>query len=192
MVTRQQEAPERMLRLVIGPGGEAVVDLAARLPGRGMWLAARREVVEAPKLAQSMARAMRREVKLPEDFAKLVCEGLARRVQDGISLARRAGEAVSGFQKCRDMITGGRAGLLLCAEGASQDELARLLSGHRDLPVMRVPERFLAVAFGRGRAVYAVVAPGALARRLKTECERFWGVAEGALPDPAVRPARVS
>lgn len=184
LLSRRHDHPENMLRFVVAPGGDIVPDLAARLPGRGMWLCADREVLGNPQLSRVFARGARRQVKLPEHLPNLVTEGLAKRLQDGISLGRRAGEAVCGFQKCRERIASGQVGVVICAADASRDELSRLMSGHRDVPVIQLESRVLASVFGRDHAVYAVMAPGALARRLITEYKRLTGVIEGSLPGP--------
>ncbi|MBA5726493.1 hypothetical protein CPA56_00585 [Bombella sp. TMW2.1889] len=184
LVSREHGEPGHMLRFVVGPDGRVVADLSARLPGRGMWLLADRAVLEEKQLARVFSRAARQKVELPEGLLESVRDGLAKRLLDGISLGRRAGEAVCGFQKCRERIVAGRVGVVICAAGASQDEVARLLSGQRDLPVVWVPEHVLAASFGRERAVYAVMAPGALAERLKAEYKRFTGVTAGVLPGP--------
>jgi predicted RNA-binding protein YlxR (DUF448 family) len=55
------ESGERsaLLRFVVGPGGEIVPDVAARLPGRGLWLTPRRDIVErAIGLARRAGRAV--------------------------------------------------------------------------------------------------------------------------------------
>ena len=43
-VTRERLLKEEMIRFVIGPNDEATPDLAARLPGRGIWLKATADV----------------------------------------------------------------------------------------------------------------------------------------------------
>ena len=48
-----------MLRFVLGPERVVVPDLLARLPGRGMWLSARADVVEAAAARGAFARAAR-------------------------------------------------------------------------------------------------------------------------------------
>ncbi|UMM64395.1 hypothetical protein DM15PD_14090 [Aristophania vespae] len=184
IVTRSHESPGQMIRFVIAPDGRIVPDLSGRLPGRGLWVKAEREIFDSAKLKQAFSRAARKEVQISQGLLNFVIEGLANRLQDGISLARRAGEAVCGFQKCRERLAANKVGVIICALGASRDELGRLMSGHRSLPVEWVPERVLASAFGRDRAVYAVIAPGALAQRLMADCKRFSGVAETSLPDP--------
>ncbi|WP_408870361.1 RNA-binding protein [Gluconobacter frateurii] len=184
LVSREQGPPESMIRFVVSPDNRVVPDLAAKLPGRGMWLSASRDVLDSPRTRQAFARAAKAQVSVPDCLADLVEAGLVQRMLDAVSLSRRAGQIVCGFQKCREWLTSGRAGVVIRSESASPDEFSRLVSGRRSLPVVTVPDRVLASAFGRDRAVYAVMAPGALAQRLIAEHERFSGVAGRPLPDP--------
>ncbi|WP_345892850.1 DUF448 domain-containing protein [Roseomonas gilardii] len=65
VVTRESLPKESMIRFVIGPGRELVPDLAERLPGRGMWLSARADVLEAALKRAAFARAARGPVNPP-------------------------------------------------------------------------------------------------------------------------------
>ncbi|MFO1023885.1 MAG: DUF448 domain-containing protein [Acetobacteraceae bacterium] len=56
MVTRERLPKEQMIRFVLGPDGCLVPDLAAKLPGRGMWLSASGDVLEAPHHDESPGR----------------------------------------------------------------------------------------------------------------------------------------
>ncbi|WP_245642097.1 RNA-binding protein [Neokomagataea thailandica] len=181
LVTREVKSSATMIRFVVGPGQQVFPDVAGRLPGRGMWLSARRDVIDSPRIRQAFARAAKAQVVVPEGLADLVEAGLVRRMADVVSLARRAGQAVCGFQKCREWLISGKAALVVRSQTGSPDECARLMSGRRDIPMVVVPDRILTSAFGRERAVYVVLTQGALAQRLITEHERFSGVA-GLLP----------
>ena len=46
LLTRERLTKEKMIRFVVGPERIIVPDLAARLPGRGIWLSARGDVLE--------------------------------------------------------------------------------------------------------------------------------------------------
>lgn len=178
IVTRTQGAPETMLRFVVSPEGVLVPDLAARLPGRGIWLSARRDVLDTARTRHLFARAARKVVRVPDDLDMMLRVGLERRAIECLTLARRAGLAVCGFTKCREWIAARRVGRVIHTQGASTDELARLMSGARELPVTEVPSAMLTKAFGRDHAVYAVIAPGVLARRFGIEQERLKGLAD--------------
>ena len=167
-----------MLRFVAGPGHAIVPDLLAKLPGRGIWLSARRDVLENVKLRGAFARAARGSVTLPPDLPDLIEGMLLRRVTELLGLARRAGQAVAGFQKAREWITGGQAALVVQARDGSADERRRLLSGARDMPVATpLDAAALGAVFGRDHSVHVAVQQGRLAQALVNETTRLAGVA---------------
>src|SRR5271168_2433426 len=67
-VTRARLPKERMIRFVIGPDRAVVPDLAERLPGRGIWLSAARDVLETARLRGAFAKAARGPVTVPPDL----------------------------------------------------------------------------------------------------------------------------
>jgi len=176
IVTREVQPKERMLRFVLGPSREIVPDIAGKLPGRGMWLSARGDVLETALSRGAFMRAARGQVTLPSDLRARIEDGLRGRVRDLLGLARRAGQAVSGWQAGREWLQAGRAGLLVQAKDGSVAERARF--GGRDLPaVAPLTAAELGVVFGRDHAVHVVVAPGRLADAIRIEAERLAGFA---------------
>lgn len=168
-----------MLRFVVGPGRMVVPDVLATLPGRGIWLSARRDVIETARTRGAFARAARGQVTLPPDLTQLIESMLVRRVTELLGLARRAGQAVCGFQRAREWVQTGRAGLVVQASDGSVDERSRFLSGARELKVAApLPAQALGSVFGRDHVVHAVVAPGRLAEALGIEADRLAGVVE--------------
>jgi predicted RNA-binding protein YlxR (DUF448 family) len=166
-----------MIRFVVGPDKQIVPDLTARLPGRGIWLSARRDVLETARARNAFARAARAPVSVPPGLTHLVQDGLARRVTEQLGLARRAGQAVCGFQRAREWLTSGRAGLVLQASDGSPEERARFMSGARDVPVAApLTAEALGAVFGRDHVVHVVVAPGRLAEAIKIETDRLAGI----------------
>ena len=113
IVTGEIGERSRLLRFVVGPQGELVPDVAARLPGRGLWLTPRRDIVERAVAKRLFARAARRPVTVPVGLADRIEALLAQRCIDAIGLARRAGLAVAGFERVADAARAGRAALLL-------------------------------------------------------------------------------
>lgn len=177
LVTRERMPKESMIRFVLGPDRALVPDLDARLPGRGMWLSARADVIERATTRGAFARAARGVVHLPPDLRALIEDGLRRRVRDLIGFARRAGQAVSGWQAVREWLQANRVGLLVEARDGSPAERARLV-GRRDLPVvMPLAAAELGAVFGRDHVVHAAVAPGRLAEAIGAEAARLAGVA---------------
>ncbi len=167
-----------MIRFVIGPDRRVVPDLAARLPGRGLWLSARSDVVETARSRGTFAKAARGQVTVPPDLTLDLKAALARRIGDTLGLARRAGQAVSGFTKAREWIDAGRAGLVVQAQDGSAEERTRFLGGRAaGIPVVTpLDGAALGAVFGRERTVHVAVAPGRLAEMLRIEAGRLAGL----------------
>lgn len=170
-----------MLRFVVGPDRIVVADLAGRLPGRGLWLSARRDVVELARTKGTFARAARGQVTVPPDLLSALGAALERRVGEHIGLARRAGQAVSGFTKAREWLDDGRAGLVVQAADGSEDECRRLLGGHAGrVKAIRVLDAArLGALFGRDHAVHVALAAGRLAESVRIEADRLSGLRGG-------------
>ena len=177
IVTGESRDRALMLRFVVGPGEAIVPDVEARLPGRGLWLIPRRDIVERALAKRAFSRAARRQVTVPADLANRLESLLARRCGEGLGLARRAGLAVAGFDRVGEAIRGGRAALLLSALDGAASGRGRLDAQGRRLAwagVLTAAE--LGAAFGRERIVHAAVAGGPLCRRLLFDLMRLAGM----------------
>jgi uncharacterized protein len=183
--TRERLPKQRMIRFVIGPDRTAVPDLAERLPGRGIWLSASSDAVQPGRARAALARAARGPVTLPPDLPEMLTAALLRRIGELLGLARRAGQAVAGFEKTRAWLQEGRAGLVLQAADGSAEERRRCLSGARGAVAVHapLPADALGAVFGRDRAVHVAVARGDLAERIGNECLRLAGLAPAPSED---------
>jgi predicted RNA-binding protein YlxR (DUF448 family) len=176
IVTGASLPAERMVRFVIGPDGSVVPDLEARLPGRGMWLSAERDVVNTALAKNAFARAARRAVTVPGDLADRIEALLARRCIEFLGLARRAGQVVAGFDQVRAALADAPHGVLVEAADGAEDGRGKLRALAPALPMVdRLSGAELGAAFGRDRFVHVLVAPGRLAERLRIEAERLSG-----------------
>lgn len=169
-----------MVRFVLSPDRVVTADLGARLPGRGMWLSARRDVLSKACTKGAFARAARGVVTVPPFLLPELIAALEGRIADHIGLARRAGQAVCGFDKAREWLTGTsriRAGLIVQARDGSPDERVRFARAAPDVPVIAplTGER-LGLVFGREHVVHVVIASGRLAEGLRTDAQRLDGL----------------
>ncbi len=169
-----------LVRFVLAPSGDIVPDVAERLPGRGVWVSARRDAIDRAVARKQFSRGLRRSVAARQDLADSVESLLVRRIVELLGFARRAGEAVCGFEKCRALVSRD-ASLLLHARDGSAAGLDKL-AGRSSVTVLRVLDRVeLAEAFGRTEAVHVALQSGGLATRIARECTRlagFRGLAE--------------
>jgi uncharacterized protein len=181
IVTGEVRDRAELLRFVIGPDGAVVPDIDERLPGRGLWLTPRRDIVERAVAKRMFARAARRPVAAPPELADRIESLLARRCSDWLGLARRAGLAVAGFDRVSEAVRHGRAALLLCALDGADAGRRKLAALGRDVPSASVLTGVeLGAAFGRDRIVHAAIGGGTLCRRLRRDLARLAGLRSGA------------
>ena len=181
-----------LIRFVVSPAGVLVPDIGAELPGRGLWLTARRDIIELAVAGKQVARAARRNVIVPDDLAERVEGLLTRHCLELIGLARRAGEAVAGFEKVRDWLRSRPAGVLLAASDGAADGRGRLRGLAPGLSVVDVLSGAeLGAAWSRERVVHGVVGPGGLAAKLLCEAARLEGLRlRESLPEAASERSR--
>ena len=176
IVSNQQLPASGMVRFVVGPDSIIVPDVAGRLPGRGIWLSADRNIIKTACARNLFAFAAHQPVKVDEGLAEQVETLLVRRCIEYLGLARRAGQAVAGFVKVKGWLREGRAAVLLAASDGSMDGRNKLRRSVRNLPeinLLRAAE--LGVAFGRDETVHAVIAPGGLSDKFIETAARLSG-----------------
>ena len=168
-----------LLRFVVDPEGRLTPDLAGRLPGRGIWLSPNRDSVKRACARKLFERAARQALRVDADLDDKIETLLAARCIELIGLARRAGQAVSGFEKVRALLKEGRAAALLAAHDGADDGRGKLRVLAPGLPVLDCLDAAeLGRAFGRERTVHAALTQGALAEKLSAEIGKLSGFRE--------------
>jgi uncharacterized protein len=186
-VSRERRARADMIRFVVDPEGRVAVDILGRLPGRGLWLSADRDVVNRAVARNMFARALARSaagvpVRADPELGRRVEERLAARCLDLIGLARRAGQVVTGHDQVEAALRAGRVALLLAARDGAAAGRRRLRALAPELPLLCGFDRGeLGGALGRDEVVHAALLPGGLARRLLEEAARLEGFRPGGL-----------
>jgi len=180
IVTGESHPQDELIRFVVGPEGDVVPDLELRLPGRGFWLSAHRDMINTACAKRLFAKAARQTVKVSDTLADDVEALLARRCLDRISLARRAGQAVAGFDRVGEWLRRPNArrqgGVLFSAsDGAAggRGKIERLAGDMAVVSMFSMTE--LGGAVGSERTVHLVVASGGLAKALKRDARRLAG-----------------
>lgn len=176
IVTGEVRPRRGLIRFVVGPDGLIVPDLAEKLPGRGIWVAADRAAIEKAAAKGLFARAARAQVKVPDGLADLVEAGVARRVVELIGLARKSGKAVAGFEKVKGWLAEGRAKVLLQASDGSERGKGKLWTptGGRWFGCLTASE--LGLSFGRDHVIHSALALGGLTDKVIVEAGRLTGL----------------
>ncbi|MDP0927103.1 RNA-binding protein [Paracoccus onubensis] len=176
IVTGEVQPKPGLIRFVVGPDNIIVPDLAEKLPGRGIWVAADPAALEKAATKGLFSRAARAQVKAPEDLAGLVETALARRVVELISLARKSGKAVAGFEKVKGWLAEGKAKVLLQASDGSERGKGKLWTptGGRWFGCLTASE--LGLSFGRDHVIHGALAAGGLTDKVILEAGRLTGL----------------
>lgn len=191
-----------LLRFVLGPDGVVTPDLAARLPGRGLWVSCSREALEKAAKKNAFAKAAKRAVSVPADLAARIEAGLKQRALEGLGLARRAGALIAGHDKVEQALKQRRsaiAALLEAADGSPREraKLRALAPGIAVLDDADAAE--MQAACGTlGPLVHGVLLKTGVAEKILADWQRWRGFCGGAalhLPagwDNQERPGRTA
>ena len=170
----------RLIRFVAGPDGTAVPDLARKLPGRGLWVAADRASVATAAKKGLFARAAKAQIKAPAELADQVESLLKSRLLSGLGLAKRGGDLISGFEKVSSAISSGKAAWLIEASDGAADGRGKLLRlARHQSPVPGVFGLFgaaeLGLALGGENVIHTAFLAGRAAGRWTEDVRRLAG-----------------
>ena len=176
IVTGEVQPKAGLIRFVAGPDGTVVPDLAEKLPGRGIWVSADRAAIDKAAGQGLFSRAAKAPVKAPEGLADMVEAGVARRLVELVSLARKSGRAVAGFEKVKGWLAEGRAKVLLQASDGSERGKGKLWTptGGRWFGCLTASE--LGLSFGRDHVIHGALAAGGLTDKVILEAGRLTGL----------------
>ena len=174
---------DEMIRFVLGPDGGAVPDLKRRLPGRGIWITATREALEAAIARKAFARGFKRDIRPARDLVETTERLIEQAALDALAIAHKAGKVAIGFAKVEVALARDRvAGLLNAAEGAPDGarKLAAALRRREDGAEVPVIGAFtstqLDLALGRSNVIHAALLAGSASDGFLARCrslERF-------------------
>lgn len=187
LATGARRCKAAMVRFVVGPDGAVVPDILGRLPGRGLWVSAERAAIDRVVKGQAFSRGARQAVRAGPELSDLVEALLVRRVVELVSLARKAGAAVAGYEKVRAWLADGTAAVLLQAFDGSERGRSKLRppGGPESLiGILNASE--LGLAYGRESVIHGALAGGGLTARVVGEAARLKGLRAQHGGDPAV------
>jgi predicted RNA-binding protein YlxR (DUF448 family)/ribosomal protein L30E len=174
---------EGLIRLALGPDGDVLPDLGAKAPGRGAWISPDRRLIETAvakgRLRGALLRAFKgAPIRVPDDLAERIADGLKRRALERLGLEMRAGNLILGSDRILDRVRGGRVHLLLHAADASADGCGKLdqklrVSEVGESVVLPVGRAELSVALGRENVVHAALCDRAAAIRVAAAVSRW-------------------
>ena len=180
IVTGEVMDEARLIRFVAGPDGQVVPDLARKLPGRGLWVAADRASVDAAAKRGLFSRSAKAKLSAPADLGAQVETLLKRRLLAALGLAKKAGDLTSGFEKVSAAITAGKAAWLIEASDGAQDGRHKLWAKTRKqsppVPIFGLFDaEELGLALGGENVIHTAFLAGRAANRWAQDAHRLSG-----------------
>jgi predicted RNA-binding protein YlxR (DUF448 family) len=126
LVTGESLYKDDLLRFVLNPQAALIHDITGKLPGRGMYVSLSKPMVVEAVERKLFKRAARKPITIAEHFEDEVHAHLHDRVLQGVSLARKAGCAISGFDKCDKALKDNKVACMLHASDAASDGVRKL------------------------------------------------------------------
>lgn len=176
VATGEVQPKHGLIRFVEGPDASVVPDVMGKLPGRGVYVAADRAALDKAVNKRLFGRGLKAKVTVPDGLVDAIEGQLARRVIDLISLARKSGDAVAGYEKVKDWLDKEQAWVLVQAVDGSGRGKSKLSTPHYGRYIGWLTADELGMAFGRQTVIHAALASGGLAKRVVDEAQRLKGV----------------
>lgn len=172
IITRNARPKAELIRFVVSPDGKIVPDLGGKLPGRGIYVTCSKLLVAEAIAKRAFSKAAKEQVQIPEGLLSTLETQLARRMADALSLARKAGQVVSGFEKVESACKSGKVEALIHAEDAGADGLKKL-DFYTGPTFTNLPRGLISEVLGRENAVHVAVTHGPAAAFFIEEARRF-------------------
>ena len=121
-------------------------------------------------------KSAKKSLKIKED---LICEIenlQSKRLLDLIRLARKAGQALCGYEKVKELLSKDKVSVLIQAYDGSGRGKAKLSTPDNAKFIGCLSALELGEAFGRQNAIHCAVTSGGLAKRIVQEAHRLKGL----------------
>ena len=176
IATGEARPKSELIRFVVGPEAVIVPDIASKLPGRGIYVSATRAALETAVAKKLFARAAKAPVTVPEGLVDEVERQVTKRTVDLISLARKSGAAVAGYEKVKSWLDREEARILIQASDGSERGKSKLSTPYKGKFIGWLTADELGLAFGRQTVIHCALASGGLAKRVVEEAQRLRGM----------------
>lgn len=181
-VASGETLPEaQLVRFVLGPDGALVPDVAAKLPGRGVWVRADKASLAQAIKRGGFSRGLKSKIEAPPGLAELTETLLARRCLDLLGLAKKAGALAVGGTRVEEAIRKAAPHCLIEASDGAEEGRERLVRLVFGLWGVEPPltgcfaSAELGVALGRDPVVHAALLGESMAQRWMIETGRLAG-----------------
>ena len=138
IVTGEIKEKSQLLRFVLTPDRQIVPDLYKKLPGKGVYVSNSYVLLKQAIEKNSFAKVLKINTKVNKELLQIVENLLHKNALNAISLAKKGGVAVIGFDKVLTALKENKLAFLLEAQDAGRDGLKKLQGYTANLSVYRL------------------------------------------------------
>ena len=162
-----------LLRFVVTPDNMIVADVLEKLPGKGIWLTCDKVLLEKTVRDELFARVTKKSITVPKTLLDDVEQMLTNRVISLISLARKSGRAVAGYEKVKDWLSKDLATVLVQSQDGSERGKSKLSTPRDGTFIDWLKTSELGLAFGRQTVIHCALASGGITQRVVNDALRL-------------------
>lgn len=165
---------EELLRFTATPDHRIVPDLKKKLPGVGVYVENAKTVLSAAVSKNLFSKALKQNLKTDPLLSEQVEQLLKKHGLNLISLSRKAGVLVTGFEKVCDSIKRDKIAFILEAKDAGGDGHNRILHLAKNLEIFGIYDvEELDAALDKTNTVHVAFAKGEMAKTVYNEFKRI-------------------
>lgn len=134
-VTKEVCPRAEMLRFALAPGRQIIFDVAEKLPGHGFWLKADKDLLEKAITKRIFYKAAKGTVDIPAELQGQVEASLRGRCLNLMSLCRKAGLLVFGYEAVKKAVGQGDAVIAFEADNSSLRGQNKIFKSDDNFPI---------------------------------------------------------
>lgn len=167
IVTKNTFPRTEMLRFVVSPNREILFDADEKLPGKGIWISADKDILQKAVQKKIFNKAAGMSVVIPENLTDIVLGKLQEKCLSLLAFARKAGMLVFGFEGVKKALTNMVVSVAFEADDAAQNGKDKLYRPTDTFPVFSCLTREdLGQITGMEQQVHVAVLDSKLAENL--------------------------
>jgi len=175
LVTHRNLPNSQLVRFVLDPNNEVVADLKNKLPGQGVWITASQSIVCEAVTKDLLKQYFGDKTITSKDLPHIVATLLTADSLRTLSLAKKAGQIISGFDKVKKALQNRGVMALIHASDASDNGLKKIAgsslaaqtTGGADIfTIARFSRSELSLALGQSNVVHAALLPSEIGHKL--------------------------
>ncbi len=173
VVSREEKPASELMRVVVGPASEAVIDVNGKLPGRGAWVTPTRASFETLVARPQPLRHALEASDLRVDNLLAQARALTQRAMlDMLSLSARCGGLVSGADAIERLGPGKAVAMLVASDASPKAVEAATSALQTEVFALDLDKEALGHRIGKGPRAVVALMPCAPGRRLLMELRR--------------------